>query len=231
MLIFTMPPPALAVDREGRLFAAWHDARNGDWDVFVRRSTDGGRRWSEARRLNDDPVGNGRHQYQPRLGVAPGGRLDAVFYDRRSDADNVRNDVRYTFSTDGARTFAPNVALTAAPSSTKIGPRYLVLSARGRVEYGARLALLSRRDHAVAAWTDTRNSLPGAQQDVFATEVTLGARRRPLPPPPTEGSPPWPVFGGAGLAAAVALVALASRRRRGPPVGGEHTAPEGAAAE
>ncbi|MGH9283836.1 MAG: sialidase family protein, partial [Acidimicrobiales bacterium] len=69
LLIFTMPPPAL-VAGPGRLYAAWHDGRNGDWDVFLRASADGGSTWAPTVRLNDDPSGDGRHQYLPRLGMA-----------------------------------------------------------------------------------------------------------------------------------------------------------------
>lgn len=36
MLIFTMPSAAMVADRGGRVFVAWTDARNGDWDVLLR---------------------------------------------------------------------------------------------------------------------------------------------------------------------------------------------------
>jgi len=92
MLIYTMPPAALAA-AGGRVFVAWHDARSGDWDVFLRRSSDGGRSWEPPQRLNDDPQGNQRSQYLPRLAVSSDGRLDALFYDRRNDPADVMNDV------------------------------------------------------------------------------------------------------------------------------------------
>jgi hypothetical protein len=65
LLIFTMPPPSMVIDRKGHIVVAWHDARNGDWDVFTRSSTDGGRTWSVARRVNDDPTGNGASRLPP----------------------------------------------------------------------------------------------------------------------------------------------------------------------
>ncbi|MGH9152220.1 MAG: sialidase family protein [Acidimicrobiales bacterium] len=182
MLIFTMPPPAVAAGGGGRLWAAWHDARNGDWDVFVRRSTDGGRTWGPPVRANDDPLANGRHQYQPRLALAAGGRLDVVFYDRRHDVDNVANHVSYTFSDDGGASFAPNVRLSALPSSSAVGPRYPIPSAAGLIEFGSRLGLVSADHAAVAAWTDTRNSRPGQQQDVFAAAVRFGPGPAPARP-------------------------------------------------
>lgn len=171
MLIYTMPPPALAADRAGRLFAAWFDARNGDWDVFLKRSADNGRTWDRPIRLNDDRRGDGRNQYLPSVAVAPDGRVDAIFYDRRNNPQNIRNDVYYTFSRDGGQSFFPNLKLTSASSDSRSGQRYLVPSAKGLVDFGARLALLSENDRALAAWTDTRNAAISPYQDIFSTEV------------------------------------------------------------
>lgn len=174
MLIFTMPPPALVASRAGALYAAWTDARNGDPDVFMARSGGAGRAWSAPLRLNDDAVHNRRDQYLPRLSLASNGRLDAIFYDRRADRGDRHNDVSYTFSSDGGRHFSPNVKLTSEASDSQIGQRYLVRSASGLVEFGSRIALLSRPGAALAVWTDTRNTSPGlAQQDLFSAQVTL----------------------------------------------------------
>jgi len=187
MLIYTMPPPTLAVGKSGRLFAAWYDARAGDWDVFMRRSNDSGQSWQQPVRLNDVRVGNGRHQYQPNLSVAPSGRIDAIFYDRRADPKNKRNHVYYTYSTDEGRHFAENVRVSSASSDSKSGQRYTVPSAKGLVEFGGRVGLLSRDSGALAAWTDTRNIFGSGNrafistgQDIFTAEIT--------PPPRAEGS-------------------------------------------
>lgn len=173
MLIFTMPAPALAADGDGRVYVAWSDAREGDADVFLRRSSDGGSSWAAARRVNDDAIGNGRDQYLPRLSVAPGGRLDVVFYDRRGDAENLRNEVMSTSSADGGRHLAPNRALTSVASDSRTGARYPVPSAAGLVEFGSRLGSVSLPGSVLAAWTDTRMAHPGSlQQDVYARMVT-----------------------------------------------------------
>lgn len=172
MLIYTMAPPTLAVDGKGRVLVSWTDARNGDPDVFVASSGDRGRTFSARQRVNDDPVGNGKDQYLPRLGVSPGGRVDLVFFDRRNDWANLRNDVYLSWSKDGGRTFAPNVKVTSQSSDTRIGQRYLVPSAAGLVEIGGRIGLLSRSTSVVAAWPDMRNAALGStQQDVFTTTV------------------------------------------------------------
>lgn len=172
MLIFTMPPAALAVDASGRLFVAWHDARNGDWDVFFRRSIDGGRTWGRALRLNDDPVHDGRDQYLPRIAVSPSGRIDAIFYDRRGNTDNIGTNVFYTWSANAGETFSRNVQINEVTFSSIVGPHYLVPSARALIEFGSRLGLVSDDSRALAAWTDTSNTRRGIKaQDIMATEI------------------------------------------------------------
>ena len=219
MLIFTMPPPSLASDGGGRLYLSWWDSRSGDPDVFVTRSPDGGRSWEPPTRLNDDPLASGADQYLPRVSVAPGGRVDAVFLDRRNDPDNLRNDVYYTFSTDGGHTFAPNVKITSASSDSRIGQGYAIPSAKDLIEIGSRLALLSRPADALAAWPDTRFSGPFTkQQDLYAARIILG------PEPEEEsqgGSSALPLVGAAaGAAVVLAVVVLALRRRHPKVVGG-----------
>src|SRR5262249_42310091 len=144
LLIFTLPEPALTVDPSGNVYAAWADARNKDWDVFLRRSSDGGATWSaDVTRLNDDPPNNGKNQYLPVLRASPNGRIDAVFEDRRDDPNNVSNNVYYTYSTDAGASWSANLRLSSAGSDTTIGARYPIVSAQGLVDFGSHPALLS----------------------------------------------------------------------------------------
>ena len=204
MLIFTMPPPTIAVDASDRVFVAWSDARNGDWDVFMRRSTDGGHTWEHPVRLNDDALHDGRNQYMPQLSVAPSGRVDAIFYDRRSNVENQGNDVSYTFSVDGGRTFSRNVQINSLTFDSFIGPRYLVDSAKGLREFGSRIALVSRDSGIVAAWTDTRHTfITGKAQDIFAATVNVDE----------PWWQPWTGLAGAILIVAAVLGAAWTARR------------------
>lgn len=216
MLIYTMPPPTLAAGGSGSVFAAWHDARNGDWDALLRRSDDGGRTWHAPVRLNDDEVRSGRHQYLPRLSVGPDGRLDVVFYDRRNDPENLRNDVFFTSSSDGGRSFTKNLRVNSESFHSQIGTRYPIPSARGLVEYGSRIAVASLRTRALAAWTDTRLSdLEAFSQDVFATQVVLSQQSEPVPRPPRTRVSATALLLGAGLViVAGSGVILGIRRRR-----------------
>lgn len=172
MLIFTMAAASLAADDSGHVYVGWHDGRHGDWDAFVSRSRDAGTTWDKPVRVHDDTQGNGRHQYLPQVSVAPNGRVDTVFYDRRNSSSNLGNDVYYTYSVDRGATFAENLKLNTLSSFSRIGPRYAVPSARGLIEFGGRLAVVSGETRVVAAWTDTTKTERGAPaQDITATTV------------------------------------------------------------
>lgn len=213
MLIYTMAPASLAVDGHGDLYVAWHDDRNGDWDVFLRRSSDGGHSFGPRHRLSDDPLRNGVDQYLPKLSVATDGRIDAIFYDRRSGPGNRYNDVYYTYSTDRGAHWSRNRKLTVWFSDPDLGPRYTVPSAKGLFDIGSGLALASSPSRVLAAWTDTRNEQRGnGAQDIFGTEVRFAAV-----------SPRIRIAGLAGIVVGLAgllFAALTLRRRRSQEVDG-----------
>lgn len=211
LLIFTMPPPALAADNSGNVYVAWDDARHGDADVFSARSRDGGASWHDPVRVNDDATGTGKAQLLPQLAVAPNGRLDAVFLDRRHSDNNVDQHALYATSEDHGASFGPNVRLTRFSSSSQVGQRYVVQSARGQADLGRGLGLVAEEDSALAAWPDSRHALPQtAQQEVFTTRVVRHGQKNG-----STLSMWWPIGGGVGLAtAALAVLALWGRRPR-----------------
>ncbi len=91
----------------GRLYVSWSDYRNGDVDVFAATSSDRGRTWSAAVRVNDDSLHNGRDQFFQWLAVDPtDGAANILFYDRRADSTNRTSVVVLARSTDGGRHWA-----------------------------------------------------------------------------------------------------------------------------
>lgn len=174
-LVFLPDFPSLAAGPDGELLVAWTDGRNGDEDVLIRRSADGGGTWSEAARVNDNPTGDGTAQYLPRLSVAPGGRVDVLFYDRRADPGNTETDVYLASSDDEGQSFTNRRVSTTAFDSS-VGPTFG--TAYG-TDFGTRLGLSSRDEGTYAAWTDTRLGNPDTgRQDVFGAEVRLGSGGR-----------------------------------------------------
>jgi hypothetical protein len=90
---------------KGTLYVNWIDARNGDPDVFIASSRDGGETWSAPVRVNDDPVKNGKVQFFTWMSVDPiDGSVNVVFYDRR-DTEGAQTKLTMARSTDGGRTF------------------------------------------------------------------------------------------------------------------------------
>lgn len=109
--------PVIAADPHspGTLHLAWSDYRNGDLDVFCSTSTDSGKTWGPAVRVNNDPLHNGRDQFFHWMAVDPrDGSVNLVFYDRRSAPSNDRQTVVLARSTDGGRTFL-NYAWSETP--------------------------------------------------------------------------------------------------------------------
>lgn len=152
-IAFTPPFPSVAVDDDsGRVYAAFHDARNGDADVMVWSLERGAGDWTDPTRVNDTPRRDNTWQYLPKLAVAPDGRLDVVYFDRRADRNNVMTDVSFQYSFDQGESFARRIRLTDRPFDSRIG----FGSERGLPDLGSRLALVSTDSSAMAVWTDTR---------------------------------------------------------------------------
>jgi hypothetical protein len=99
--------PQIAVDPQSkRLYVTWSDYRNGDLDVFISSSGDGGKHWTPAARVNNDPVHDGAEQFFQWLAVDPvDSSVNVIFYDRRNDPKNRKQIVVLARSTDQGRTF------------------------------------------------------------------------------------------------------------------------------
>ncbi len=131
--------PQIAIDpKSKRLFVTWSDYRNGDLDVFVATSDDGGKRWTTPVRVNNDPLHNGSEQFFQWLAVDPtDGSVNVLFYDRRGDPANRKQIVVLARSTDGGRSFT-NYAWTDEPfeASGVFFGDYTGLAAYGGRVYG-----------------------------------------------------------------------------------------------
>ena len=167
---FLPPFPSLAVDRgTGRVYAGFHDARLGTADVWVWSLAPGDSAWGKPVRVNDTPRADGTSQYLPGLAVAPDGRLDVVYYDRRDDLRrNLRNGVSLQSSRDGGRSFSERLALASRSFDSRIG----FGSERGLPDLGSRLGLVSGEREALAVWSDTRAGTDASnKQDLVRAAV------------------------------------------------------------
>lgn len=100
----------------GTIYINYSDRKNGDddADVFIIKSTDGGISWSEAIRVNDDPVGNKKHQFMSWMCVDPvSGAVSVIYYDRRN-YNGSGTDVYLARSADGGKSFS-SMRISEAP--------------------------------------------------------------------------------------------------------------------
>lgn len=103
--------PFLACDTttgpySNRLYLSWSDTRNGDADVLLVSSSDGGETWTSPIKVNNDSTKNGCDQFCNYMYVDPiTGIVYIIFYDRRNSPSANFMDVYLAFSKDGGKTF------------------------------------------------------------------------------------------------------------------------------
>jgi hypothetical protein len=95
--------PACDADRSsdpnrGALYCSWMDetATNGT-DVFVAHSTDRSANWSTPVRVNDDPTGVRKDQFNQWLSVDPtSGSINLSWNDARNDTADIKTDIYFS---------------------------------------------------------------------------------------------------------------------------------------
>jgi hypothetical protein len=104
-------------------------------DVMIARSVDAGLTWSPPVRVNDDPQGPNNWQWMGTIGLAPDGRIDAVWIDTRESLAPNMGRLYYSFSSDAGQTWSPNTSITETwnsfvgwPQQNKIGDYYQLVS-------------------------------------------------------------------------------------------------------
>ncbi len=92
-------------------------AIHGDDDIFALHSNDAGQTWSGLVRVNDDTVGNGKHQDLVWAAYNEQGNIACTWRDRRNSAAsgfwNAGYDFYYATSADNGQTFSPNQKLSS----------------------------------------------------------------------------------------------------------------------
>jgi hypothetical protein len=153
--------PRFAVSSKGALHIVYQ--RNpkpdlaGYGDVYHQASTDGGKTWSEPKSLGDDAEKDMFVQVIPNISIAPNGRVDAVWWDTRSDPGTRSNDVYYSYSYDDGRTWSKNERITDQSVDRRIGVwgnNYDITSPP---------SVFSMNQYAIFGWDDTRNTFDSYQ--------------------------------------------------------------------
>ncbi len=181
--------PRLTLDkRSGHLYVVYQafefsPEQGGDVDVVFRRSTDRGQTWSAPIRVNDDAIGSGLDQNNAWVSVAPDGRIDVVWLDRRhrDQAGGIATcckglvartgvaDIYTASSTDGGLSFGANRRVNDRHINLDIGN----INAGGYTWYGPASASLDA-DRVMVAWTDTREgNFHNGAQDIYTAVIDV----------------------------------------------------------
>lgn len=184
-LVLFPPVPSLAVDplNRRRVYVAFDDGRTGDADVYLWVSGDGAGSWGGGHRVVDAPRGDRLSQYLPAISVAPSGRVDVLYYDRRQDPADVMNGVSLQSSYDSGHSFTHHLALASHPFDSGVGYG----SGRGMADLGSRLGIVSTNDGALAVWADTRAGTTTTNRQDLARAVIAVPGRPALKPPLRAG--------------------------------------------
>jgi len=92
--------PRVATDNQGNVYVVWHDNRNGNWDIYFAKSTDGGANFSTNVQVVNDPD----TQYEAALAIDDQGYI-YVTWIHLYDDNGTDYDIHFAKSTDEGQTF------------------------------------------------------------------------------------------------------------------------------
>ena len=103
----------------------WVDNRNGDYDILLSKTTNGGLTWSTPIRVNDDSVNNGIEQDMVWADFSPSGKMAVAWRDRRLNGigSTVPFDIYTAISSDAANSFSPNFRVTSVSNPYFLVPQ------------------------------------------------------------------------------------------------------------
>lgn len=157
--------PSIAVDvsggpRNGYIYVTFCDSRNGDPDVFLTRSTNGGTVWSTPVRVNNDNTGNGKLQSWPWIAVNETGKIVIIYYDSRNGTSNTNIGAWFARSSNGGQSFV-NEAISSV--------MFNVTWPNSDVRFGDYIGVDYRGGRVVPVWTDLREG--GTDMEIYTASI------------------------------------------------------------
>ncbi len=151
----------------GTVFAVWAGINAADIDIWFSSSPNGlPGTWLPPVRVNQDPVGNGRDQWAPKITVDPGGRIMVTYYDRRNDPANVMKQTWISVSANCGVTWTDCLLSSVPPlvpaSTFPLPPAPITIGHYLGSDFNAINPFL-------ATWNDER--VTGIDQDIWSETV------------------------------------------------------------
>lgn len=147
--------PAMDIDHgenssyKDTIYISWNDYRDGNADILMVYSRNGGKNWSEPIKVNDDDTEN--DQFFPAISISPNGYINMIFYDRRDDENNTLLNIYYAQSINGGENFtnmlATDISFDGSNSAGKSGAGFI----------GDYIGIATSETRAVGVWCDTRD--------------------------------------------------------------------------
>jgi hypothetical protein len=177
--------PGMAVSpRDGSVYVTWADEHTNttgqDADILLVKGTPnvaGIPIFGSPIRVNQDPLGDGKDQFQPQIAVTAAGQVDISYFDRRNDPNDFFIDTYLSRSNDGGTTWT-DTRVTRAMSDARINPP---IDGAGNYFYGDYQGLVADDRCAMPFWQDTHlanlattdpNYSP--YQEVFSARIPNG---------------------------------------------------------
>ncbi len=140
--------PAIAVDKKGTIYLAWHDNRNGNNDIFLAKSRNGGKNFEKPVRV-DDTGNDVSDQIYPTIAVDNEDGVYVAWYDYR----NGNSDIYFVKSNGGGRTFSKSIKINFGEDE------------RGKTGQNSPSIVTDGKGGVYLTWEDKRNPKTGS--DVY----------------------------------------------------------------
>jgi phage terminase large subunit-like protein len=102
--------PTIGIDGDQSVYVVWHDYIADNYEIYYKKSTDGGTTWSPIKRL----TWTSGHSFFPAIGIDSVNGIHVVWH----DASPGNNEIYYKKSTDGGASWSPAKRLTWTSSDS-----------------------------------------------------------------------------------------------------------------
>jgi hypothetical protein len=102
--------PAIALDSSNNIHVTWHDGTPSNYEIYYRKSTNGGVSWGSAKRL----TWNSGASYDPAIAMDSDNHIHVIWYDNTSGNE----EIFYLKSTDGGGASWTTKRLTYSPGDS-----------------------------------------------------------------------------------------------------------------